>query len=460
MEASACRQWSLGGGLCFLGLPLPSIPPTFYAIPHHQPYSIRMKHLNSPSLHITPHPQPLQGTITLPGSKSITNRALLLAGLAEGESHLSGALSSDDTKYMAAALRQLGVGVEQVSTTAFVVKSSGQLQASNQPLFLGNAGTATRFLTAAALLIEGQTVVDGDEHMRKRPISGLTNTLREIGVAIDDSDGCPPVTIRSNGHFPQQRVLVDGSLSSQYLSAILMAAACDDQPVEVEVKNPNLDARGYIDITLAVMRTFGAEVDEIEAGKWRVLNTGYQARDYQVEPDASAATYLWAAERLTNGHIDLGVTPETLTQPDAKAYAVMQQFPNMPAEIDGSQMQDAVPTLAVLAAFNQTPVTFTQIGNLRVKECDRIHALATELNKISSGLAVEEQNSLTVNASPDLVGQRRPTEIHTYADHRIAMSFALAGLMVDGITILDPGCVAKTYPGYWEDLGTLGVELA
>ncbi len=418
-----------------------------------------MNYLEKPSLQVSPHPSALQGEITLPGSKSITNRALLLAGLADGESLISGALSSDDTKYMAAALRQLGVDVEKASSTEFLVKGTGQLQSSDQPLFLGNAGTATRFLTAAALLIEGKTVVDGDQHMRERPISGLTDTLREMGVNVADTNGCPPVTLNSNGHFPQQRVLVDGSLSSQYLSAILMAAACNDQPVDVEVKNPNLDARGYIDITLAVMRAFGAQVEEVEAGKWHVQNTGYQSKNYKVEPDASAATYLWAAECLTKGKIDLGVDPETLTQPDAKAYDVMQQFPHMPAEINGSQMQDAIPTLAILAAFNHTPVTFTQIANLRVKECDRIHALVTELNKIKPGLATDEPSSLTVHASPDLIGQQRPTDIHTYADHRIAMSFALAGLMIEGINILDPGCVAKTYPGYWQDLSALGVEL-
>lgn len=426
---------------------------------HHQSKYNRMNYLQRQSLQVCPHPAALDGKITLPGSKSITNRALLLAGLASGDSLLSGALSSDDTKYMAAALRQLGVDVEQTSATEFSVKGNGRLTSSDEPLFLGNAGTATRFLTAAALLIDGETVVDGDEHMRERPISGLTNTLRDIGVSVSDTNGCPPVKVTSNGHFPAQKVLVDGSLSSQYISAILMAAACNDQPVEVEVIDPNMDARGYIDITLAVMRAFGAQVEETAAGKWQVSNTGYQAQTYQVEPDASAATYLWAAERLTKGRIDLGVNPETLTQPDAKAYAVMQQFPDMPAEVNGSQMQDAIPTLAVLAAFNNTPVTFTQIANLRVKECDRIHALATELNKIKPGLASEEHSSLTVHASPDLVGQNLPTEIHTYADHRIAMSFALAGLMIDGITILDPGCVAKTYPAYWQDLTGLGVEL-
>lgn len=418
-----------------------------------------MSYLESNAVRITPHPEPLIGGVTLPGSKSITNRALLLAGLAAGQSRLTGALSSDDTKFMAEALRQLGVDVTQVSATEFAVNGKGELQPSVDPLFLGNAGTATRFLTAAALLIKGETVVDGDEHMRKRPINGLTDTLREMGIDVVDTNGCPPVTLSSEGVFPQQQVTVDGSLSSQYISAILMAAAANDQPVTISLKDPNIDARGYIDITLAVMERFGAKINEAVAGTWQVEATGYKAADYSVEPDASAATYHWVAEQLTKGSIDLGVDPTTLTQPDAKAYEVMSLFPNMPAEIDGSQMQDAIPALAVLAAFNNTTVKFTHIANLRVKECDRINALATELNKIREGLAEEAPSSLTVNADPNLAGQRLETNIHTYADHRIAMSFALMGLLIDGISILDPGCVAKTYPEYWHDLESLGVSL-
>ncbi len=198
-----------------------------------------MNYLESKVVHITPHPEPLVGAVTLPGSKSITNRALLLAGLTSGESRLTGALSSDDTKYMAEALRQLGVEVTQVSATEFVVNGKGVLQPSAEPLFLGNAGTATRFLTAAALLVKGETVVDGDEHMRKRPISGLTDTLREMGANVADTNGCPPVTLSGDGVFPQQQVSVDGSLSSQYISAILMAAAANDQPVTIQLKDPN-----------------------------------------------------------------------------------------------------------------------------------------------------------------------------------------------------------------------------
>jgi 3-phosphoshikimate 1-carboxyvinyltransferase len=208
------------------------------------------------------------------------------------------------------------------------------------------------------------------------------------------------------------------------------------------------------------MTAFGGRVTSTGDGAWRVEPTGYAPRPYMVEPDASAATYLWAAERLTEGRLELGARPELMSQPDAKAYSVIQTFPHLPAVIDGAQMQDAVPTLAVMAAFNRTPVRFTGIANLRVKECDRVSALATELARIRPGLAAEDGDDLIVNADPALAGQSLPTDIHTYSDHRIAMSFALAGLRIDGIRILDPDCAGKTYPNYWDDLASLGVGLS
>jgi 3-phosphoshikimate 1-carboxyvinyltransferase len=208
------------------------------------------------------------------------------------------------------------------------------------------------------------------------------------------------------------------------------------------------------------MRAFGAKVTKTSPVTWRVEPTGYRAADFVVEPDASAATYLWAAEVLTSGKIDLGLAASAFTQPDADAYEMIARFPHLPAEIDGSQMQDAVPTLAVLAAFNQTPVRFVGIANLRVKECDRIRALSTGLTRIRADLAREEGDDLVVQSDPLLAGQRLPVEIDTFADHRIAMSFALAGLKIDGITILDPDCVGKTFPAYWRTLAGLGVSYA
>ena len=416
--------------------------------------------MNTEKLTIIPPGRPLSGRVSPPGSKSITNRALLLAGLAKGTSRLTGALKSDDTRYMADALRAMGVTVEEPDATTFVVTGTGELKPPAAPLFLGNAGTATRFLTAALALGYGRYVVDGDEHMRKRPIKPLVEALKSLGVAIEAPTGCPPVTIDATGAFKNNRVVIDAGLSSQYVSALQMAAACGSEPFTIELAGADIGARGYIDLTLAAMRAFGAKVSQPTAASWLIEPTGYTATDFHIEPDASAATYLWGAEVLTGGAIDIGTPAASFTQPDAKAHEVIAAFPHMPAVIDGSQMQDAIPTIAVLAAFNAAPVRFTGIANLRVKECDRIRALSTGLNNIRPGLAVEEGDDLIVHSDPSLAGQSLPAEIDTFADHRIAMSFALAGLMIRDITILDPGCVAKTYPGYWDALASLGVQFS
>lgn len=415
--------------------------------------------MSSPPLAIIPPAHPLVGRVTPPGSKSITNRALLLAALARGTSRLTGALKSRDTTLMAAALRQMGVVVDEPDDISFVVTSPGRLSRPDQPLMLGNAGTAMRFLTAAAALCDGTVILDGDEAMRKRPIGPLLTAMQSLGIAAAAPTGCPPVTVQGRGHFGSGRVEIDGSLSSQYVSALLMAAADGQGPIEVVLAGKDLDARGYVDLTVAAMTAFGAKVELVDRTTWRVAPTGYTATDFVVEPDASASTYLWAAEALTQGRIDLGVPIEAFTQPDAKAAQLIRMFPHLPAVIDGSQMQDAVPTLAVLAAFNATPVRFTGIANLRVKECDRIRALATELSRIRPGLGREDGDDLIVAADPGLAGQTLPARIETYEDHRIAMSFALAALRIGGIVILDPACVGKTYPGYWDALRALGVEM-
>lgn len=415
--------------------------------------------MSADQLTILPPDRPLKGHVAPPGSKSITNRALLLAGLAKGTSRLTGALKSDDTRYMAEALRAMGVTVDEPDATTFVVTSSGRLNPPSEPLFLGNAGTATRFLTAAVALGQGRFVVDGDQHMRKRPIQPLVDALRSLGVAVEAPTGCPPVTINATGRFEKNRVVIDAGLSSQYVSALLMAAAIAAEPFEIELAGADIGARGYIDLTLSAMRAFGAKVEQPSPSVWRIEPTGYTATDFHIEPDASAATYLWGAEVLTGGSIDIGTPATDFTQPDAKAYDVISAFPHMPAVIDGSQMQDAIPTIAVLAAFNKTPVRFVGIANLRVKECDRIRALSTGLNNIRQGLATEEGDDLIVASDPALAGQTLPASIDTFADHRIAMSFALAGLKINGITILDPGCVAKTYPHYWDALSSLGVAM-
>ncbi len=404
---------------------------------------------------IVPPAQPLRGRIAPPGSKSITNRALLLAALADGTSRLTGVLRSDDTHHMAMALTAMGVGIAAPDATSITVTGTGALHAPSAPLFLGNAGTATRFLTAAAALVQGTVVVTGAGPKQRPPGAPRGAALRTLGVAIDAPTGCPPVTISGRGGFSGDTVTVDASLSSQYVSALLMLAPRGARQVRVVLDGDAIGARGYIHLTLAAMRRFGASVDELSPSSWLVQPGAYRAADLHVEPDASAATYLWAAEALTGGAIDLGIAADGFTQPDARAKAFIDAFPHMPAVIDGSQMQDAVPTLAVLAAFNASPVRFTAIANLRVKECDRIAALATELSRLAPGLAHEDNDDLLVTPRP--LAQFRPARIETYADHRIAMSLALAGLRVPGVTILDAGCVAKTYPAYWRDLASLGV---
>lgn len=413
----------------------------------------------SAALRIRPPGRPLRGAVRLPGSKSITNRALLLAGLARGASRLTGALKSDDTRYMAQALQAMDVTVQEPDATSFVVCGTGRLAAPHAPLFLGNAGTATRFLTAAAALADGDVTIDGDAHMRKRPIAPLLAALAQLGVRAQAQGDCPPVRVFGRGGIAGGRVQVDASLSSQYVSALLMLAAGAEGPVEVALAGAEIGARGYVALTIEAMRRFGAVVEAAGEGSWRVQPTGYAATDFAIEPDASAATYVWAAERLTGGSIDIGLEAARFSQPDAAAHALMAAFPHMPAVIEGSQMQDAVPTLAALAAFNATPVRFTGVANLRVKECDRLHALAVELNRFRPGLAIEGRDELRVQGGAEAMAPGEGAPLHTYADHRMAMSLALLGLRTEGVVIEDPGCVAKTFPGYWDMLASLGVRL-
>ena len=406
---------------------------------------------------LVPPGHPLVGRVLPPGSKSITNRALLVAALARGTSTLRGALKSDDTRHMSNALRAMGITVDEPDDTTFVVTSPGYLSAPEQPLFVGNAGTAMRFLTAAVNTVNGSVTLDGDAYMRKRPIQPLVSALSAAGLQVTCEGGCPPVRVQGNGAIAATRFEIDGGLSSQYVSALLMVAPCGTAPIDIVLTGTDIGARGYIDLTVACMRAFGATVTEEGESKWRVEPGGYHAVDYLIEPDASAATYLWAAEVLTGGSIDIGDEGLKFSQPDALAREVIRQFPNMPAEIDGSQMQDAVPTLAVLAAFNNQPVRFVNIENLRVKECDRTQALADGLNAIRAGLAEMHGDDLLVQADPALRGGHYPCLIDTHADHRIAMCFAVGSLVISGVRILDPDCVGKTYPRYWDALASLGV---
>ena len=414
-----------------------------------------------PTIEILRSPIQLRGKVSVPGSKSITNRALLVAALANGKSSLSGVLVSDDTCYMVKALTELGVRIRFSSDTNIAIDGTGTLKKPSVSLHLGNAGTAIRFLTAACALVEGDVVLNGDEHMQKRPIRPLIDALSAAGIhAAVSSSGCPPCKVHGQGFIPGGNISVSGALSSQFLSSLMLVAPLAKRPTTIKLTEDNIGATGYIEITRAVMEAFGAHVYQNDKNSFHIANTGYNVCDFKVEPDASAATYFWAAEKLTGGMIDLGYSPNDFSQPDAAAHKLMQSFPSLPTLIDGAQMQDAIPTLAVLAAFGSSTVRFTGITNLRVKECDRIAAVHKGLNCIKPGLATIEGDDLIVAGDPALPSRARPCTIDTMSDHRIAMSFALAGLKCCGIKILEPDCVGKTFPDYWSELSKLGVSFS
>ncbi|MBU1090117.1 3-phosphoshikimate 1-carboxyvinyltransferase [Patescibacteria group bacterium] len=423
-------------------------------------------------IEIIPPIAKLSGSVKLPGSKSITNRALLLAALADGESRISGALKSDDTKFMAAALRKLGIKIDEPDDTTFVVFGrNGKLTESSEPLFLGNAGTAVRFLTAAAILVNGKTTIDGDARMRERPIGDLVDALRQLGAKIEylKKEGCPPLRIISDGKpKTAEEIKVRRDTSSQFFSAILMIWPFTNLKTIVGLKaseEKNLVSPGYVFITAKVMGAFGINTEH-EPGEniFTVHNKKYSAQNFEVEADASSATYFLAGEKLLNQKIEIPNLPDrweqnqNSSQPDTQSFGIIQQFPNLPKEINGIGFPDAIPTLTVLAAFSGREIHFSGIANLRVKECDRIHALTKNLNKIKSGLAEEVGDDLIIFGDTNLARTGNPAEIETFDDHRIAMSFFLAGLKIPGIKIDNPDCVAKSFPNFWKVWESLGVK--
>lgn len=407
-------------------------------------------------LEIFPPRRLLAKPITLPGSKSITNRAFLIAALCKGKSLLTGVLQSEDTHYMREALRSMGVKIREVNSTSFEVKGSGgDLQQPQQEIFLGNAGTAVRFLTAAATLVKGVVKIRGVDRMHARPIKDLTDALNQLdGVKIKTNKGNPPLTIQSNGKPFAKKIRVKGNISSQYVSALLMLLPLVKGETELILEG-KLVSSGYTEITLKVMEAFGVKVKKLKNG-FLIPYAKYQATKFAVEADASSATYFWAAEKLLKQKIQVKNSPKQWIQPDAKTHKIMQQFPKSFGKVNGVEFPDAIPTLAVLAAFARGESRFTGIENLRVKECDRIHAVATELNKIQPGIAREVGDDLVIRGNPKLAEMGKAAEIETYGDHRIAMSFTLAGLRVKGIKIINPKCVEKSFPNFfsvWESLG-------
>lgn len=406
------------------------------------------------------------GEVTIPGSKSYTHRALLISALAEGESVLQNALRSEDTDYTARALRTFGIEVIEEKDSLRVRGMGGKLKEGDTEIYVGNSGTSMRFLTALAALRRGRTRLDGNERMRMRPMDPLLRSLIDLGVEAHSQDGTgnPPVIVESRGAWGGKTSL-PGRESSQFVSALLIVAPMAQKDVRVEVVGP-ISSRPYVEITLDIMKAFGAEVEFV--GKqtfWVKAGQRYASRKYGIEGDASNASYFFAAAAVTGGKVRVNHFRPDSVQGDAGFLNVLEEmgcevlrgdgFAEVRGkemhgiEIDMNAMPDLVPTLAVSAIFARGQTVIRNIGHLRLKESDRIRALATELAKI--GARVEEgSDSLTLAG-----GDVRGAEIETYNDHRMAMSFAVAGLKVPGIRILGERCVEKSFPGFWETWGKL-----
>ena len=422
-------------------------------------------------IEIQPIRNPIDTTIEVPGSKSYTNRALLVAALARGSSTITGALFSDDTHYMCNALQKLGVEIDADEQQArFEVHGNGgDIPVSSAELYIGNSGTTSRSLTAYVSLGRGKFVIDGDAPMRHgRPIADLLDALTQIGVSARSQfdNGHLPVIIEANG-LEGGKTRLDVSKSSQFLTALLLIAPYAKNDVEIQVVGER--EMPYIDITLAVMEAFGVEVVS-EGYRYFRIEEGqrYQPRIYNVEPDASNASYFFAAAALTGGRVTVEHLSLDSMQGDIQFVRILEQMgcqvtvsdsgitltgPRQLRGVDADMraISDTSLTLAAIAPFADSKVSLRNIEHTRWQETDRIHAMVTELRKLGVPV-IEHQDGLEISPSPVT-----PAAIDTYEDHRMAMAFALVGLKASGIRINDPECVSKTFPNYFEVLEQLYV---
>ncbi|THB79130.1 MAG: 3-phosphoshikimate 1-carboxyvinyltransferase [Desulfobulbaceae bacterium] len=412
----------------------------------------------------------LEKDVTVPGSKSLTQRALIAAALADGTSQLKGVLESDDTRYSSQALEQMGVEIERKSQHWIVHGKGGAIATPEEDIYLGNNGTATRFLTSVAALGHGEFIIDGDSRMHERPIGPLMEALEGWGVDIESihGTGCPPLSIRAEGLAGGETILPEGK-SSQYLSSLLLVGPFARKKAVLRVEGEVL-SKPYVVMTLEVMSDFGVSIEAAtDLSYFSIEPGGYQHQDYQVEGDASNASYFWAAAAVTGGRVRVTNVPVPSLQGDAQLVPLLARMGCNIEQIDGGisvqgpeklegisvdmgNMPDVVPTLAVVAAFAEGTTEITNIAHLRIKECDRLNAVVTELGKL--GARVEEHaDSMIIHGSGG-VGLHG-AEIHTYDDHRMAMCMAVAGLRIPGVKILDEHCVAKSFPDFWQRFGAL-----
>lgn len=420
---------------------------------------------------LTPISHPLRATVRVPGSKSLTNRALAVAALAEGVTTLTGPLFSDDTRYFAEALTRLGFEVsarEDARLPTITIHGlGGRIPAQRADLFVGNAGTAARFLTAFVALGAGEYAIDGVERMRERPIADLLTALNALGARAEsvDGTGCLPVRVMASG-LPGGMARVAGDTSSQFLSALLMVAPYARSPVELIVER-GLNSKPYVEMTLAVMADFGVDIERDRYDRFRVAPARYRPQaEHVIESDASAASYFFAAPAICGGIVCVENISGESKQGDLGFLDVLEQMgcvitagndwievagpdPDELAgiDVDLRDIPDTAQTLAALAPFANSPTVIRGIASARVKETDRVAAMCAELRRL--GVEVSEQpDGLTIQPCSSI----RPAAVETYGDHRMAMAFALVGLRVEGVSIVDPGCVAKTFPRYFEVL--------
>ncbi len=405
--------------------------------------------------------QNLQATVTIPGSKSYTNRALLIAGLTDGECRLEKPLVSDDTKYMIRALKAFDIPVQEEKEAFIVSGKGGNLSTPDKDIFVGNAGTTMRFLTTFSALAPGKIRLDGDERMRERPLADLLDCLKQMGVKAHSANntGCPPIDIEGGG-VSGGEIHLAGSNSSQYLTSILLSAPYFKNDTCIHIQG-ELTSKSYADITLDIMETFGVHVENESYQRFKVkAGNRYKAQTYRVESDWSSATYFLAAAAVTGGEITLTDINPNSAQGDAQFCSVLEKMgcrveknkdslhikgnPLVGITINMNNMPDAVQTLAVTALFAKGETVIKGIGNLRIKETDRISALTSELTRLGADIDAGE-DYLVIRP-----GNYSGAEIETYNDHRMAMSFAVAGLKIPGVRIKNPKCVEKSFPDFFQ----------
>ncbi len=415
---------------------------------------------------IRPLSKPVTAEVAVPGSKSYTHRMIVAAALSDGRCTIENALDSEDTRLTLDTLRRWGVSVGWDGGAMTVFGTQGRLQASPEPVFLGNSGTSMRLLTAVAALAEGSSLLTGTDRLQARPMRRLLEALGRLGVDARSlgENGCPPIEVRG-GEVPGGRTELDCSQSSQFLSALLLIGPCSREGVEIAVTRGPV-SRPYIDVTLDVMARFGVPAERRGYEWFRVAGGQYyRAGDHVVEADCSQAGYFWAAAAVTGSTVKVRRTAADSCQGDARLTEVLERMGCTVAahadgmavtggalaavEVDMADMPDVVPTLAVVAAYASGRTVIRGVGHLREKESDRLAAVCEGLQRMGVEAGHDTQSLWVAGGSP------RGAAIDCHDDHRIAMSFAVAGLATPGVEILDDGCVRKSFPTFWQVLETL-----